>query len=87
LLKELEGLDDLVHLRLQLLSMLDPFLKFKINRGVSIFKTYTGFDTEYDLEDQKKFRNKLLSDQTAIQSQTLIKIPVYSPYCISYGHP
>ena len=46
-----------------------------------------GFDTEYQLKDEKKFLNDLVSVQTAIQRCFLLKMPLYHPYDISYVHP
>jgi hypothetical protein len=87
-----EGLDelcDLENLRLTLQSYLDPYLKLQVQkRGISIIQnTYTGFDTEYELKNPRKFLNKLLSVQTALQTRTLIKIPLYNTFNISYAHP
>lgn len=57
-------------------------------RGVTVIQnTYTGFDTEYELQDPKKNLNKLLSVQIATRCRTLIKIPLYKTHDISYIHP
>lgn len=80
---------DLENLKIDLTSRLDPYLKLQIQkRGVTIIEnTYTGFDTEYELVDEKKHLNKLISFQLAIQSRTLIKIPLYKTYDIAFVHP
>lgn len=81
--------DDLHHLREVLLSRFDQYLRFQIQkRGVTVIQnTYTGFDTEYQLDNPRKNINRLLSLQTAVQRRTIIKVPLYNPYDISYVHP
>jgi hypothetical protein len=39
------------------------------------------------LENAKKFKNRLISVQIALQTRTIIKVPLYNPYDISYVHP
>ena len=70
-------------------NRLDPYLRMQIQkRGVTVIQnTYTGFDTEYELLDEKKYLNKLLSVQIAVQSRTIIKIPLYNYYDIAFVHP
>jgi hypothetical protein len=70
-------------------SRLEQYLKVQIQRrGITLIEnTYTGFDTEYQLEDLKKFKNKLISIQTAVQRRTILKMPLYHPYDISYVDP
>jgi hypothetical protein len=87
-----EGLDeltDLENLSVSLLSYLDPYLKIQVQkRGITIIQnSYTGFDTEYELKNHRKFLNKLISVQIAVQTRTLIKIPLYNTFDISYAHP
>jgi hypothetical protein len=86
---ELELIADLEFCKKQIHSRLDQYLKVQIQkRGWTIIQnTYTGFDTEYELLNDKKFLNKLVSAQIAMQSRTLIKIPLYLPFDISYVHP
>lgn len=48
-----------------------------------IHNTYTGFDTEYELENAKKFKNRLISVQTAVQTRTIVTGPLYKPYDLS----
>jgi hypothetical protein len=86
---EIEVYDDLDNLRARILSRLDQYLKSQImRRGITVLQnTYTGFDTEYEGKDAKKFENRLLSVQTAVQKRTIIKIPMYHPYDVSYIHP
>jgi hypothetical protein len=48
---------------------------------------YTGFDTEYELSDYSKSINKLISTQMAVQTRTMIKLPLYKPFDISFVHP
>lgn len=68
---------------------MEQYLRFKIQkRGITLIQhTYTGFDTEYETADVKKFKNKLISVKTAVQRRTIIKIPLYLPFDISYIHP
>lgn len=82
-------LDDLLFCKNLLLSRLDPYLKHQLHlRGITFIQnTYTGFDTEYELQNQQKNLNKLVSVQTAIQRRTIIKVPLYHPFDISYVHP
>ena len=87
-----EGLDtlaDLGNLKLKLMSFLDPYLRLQIQkRGITLIQnTYVGYDTEYINKDHKKFLNQIVSAQLAIQSRTLIKIPLYKTHDISYAHP
>jgi hypothetical protein len=71
------------------LSRLDQYLKISIQkRGITIIEnTYSAFDTEYELSDARKNLNTLLSVQTAVQTRTLVKVPLYTDYDISYVHP
>lgn len=80
---------DLESLRGDLASRLDPSLRLQIQkRGVTIIQnTYTGFDSEYELFDQRYNTNKLLSVQMAVQSRTLIKLPLYNSFDLSFVHP
>jgi hypothetical protein len=85
----LDTLSDLEFIYSSTLSTLDPYLKTQIQkRGVTCIQNlYTGFDTEYELRNPLKFLNKLVSVQVAIQTRTLIKIPLYNLQNISYIHP
>ena len=80
---DLESLADSLMLRI------DPYLRLQFQRrGVTVIQnTYTGFDTEYELKNASKHLNQLLSVQIATQTRTLIKIPLYNTYDISYVHP
>jgi hypothetical protein len=80
---------DLKNLILKLYSRLDPSIRLKIQkRGVTVIQNiYTGYDSEYVLKDARKHLNKLLSVQLALNTRTIIKIPLYEPYEISYIHP
>jgi hypothetical protein len=84
---------DLENLRLTFLSRLEQYLKFQIKkRGISLIQnTYTGFDTEIEEDESQKnknkFKNNLISVQTAVQRRTIMKLPLYHPYDISYLHP
>jgi len=80
---------DLVTLKSNLQGRLDPYLRFQIQkRGVTIIQNiYNGFDTEFELRDYRKNLNKLVSTQLAVQTRTLIKIPLYNSFDISYIHP
>lgn len=70
-------------------SRLDQYIKVQLQkRGITIIEnTYAAFDTEFELEDSKKHLNTLLSVQTAVQARTLVKVPLYREYDISYVHP
>ena len=72
-----------------LYSRLDPYLRLQLQkRGVTVTQNiYIGYDTEYELINQEKFLNKLLSLQLTIQTKTYVKIPLYKPLKISYVHP
>ena len=71
------------------LATLDPFIRVQIQkRGISfLLHTYTGFDTEYTIKNEKKCLNKLISVQLAVQCRVFIKVPLYQRYEISYVHP
>lgn len=87
--EQLERFSDLVTLSTTLLSRLDPYLRFQIQkRGVTIIQnTYCGYDSEYESKNYKKHLNRLVSVQTALQTRTLVKIPLYKQLDISYMHP
>lgn len=70
-----EVLSDLECLKNNLLSRLYPYIRMQVQKiGVTVIQnTYTGFDTEYELQDPKKNLNKLLSVQIATRCRTLIK--------------
>lgn len=67
---------DYIVLANELYSKLEPSLRAQIQkRGVSIIQnTYTGFDTEYC--NLTSTTNKLLSAQLAVNSKTILKIPI-----------
>jgi hypothetical protein len=87
--EKIEIMDELEILRVELLSRMDQFLKLKIQkRGITgIQNTYCVFDTEYTSLDSNKNLNRLVSAQTASQDRTIVKIPLYNPYDISYVNP
>jgi hypothetical protein len=87
--KGLDTLADLECLNANLIDSLDPFLKVQIRkRGVSIIQNiYTGFDTEYETIDVGKNLNKIISVQIAVQTRTLVKVPLNTIQDISYVHP
>lgn len=88
-----DGIEDILGeldtLKTNFKSRLEQYLNLQIQvRGISIIEnTYMGFDTEYQLKDEKKFLNDLVSVQTAIQRRFLLRMPLYHPYDISYVHP
>lgn len=84
-----DTLVDLESLQVTIVSFLDPYLRFQVQkRGITVIQnTYTGFDTEYELTDPVKCLNKLVSVQRAVQGRMLIKVPLYRTYDISYIHP
>lgn len=89
----LEPLNDQVlifkELKHDLVHRLEPYLRLQIQkRGISITQnTYTGFDTEYELLNFQKSLNRLVSIQLAVQTRTLVKIPLYSCLDLSYVNP
>src|SRR5258705_12253398 len=80
---------DLKNLILKIYSRLDPSIRIKIQkRGITVIQNiYTGYDSEFVLQDVKKHLNKLLTVQIAVNSRTIIKIPLNKSYEISYVHP
>jgi sRNA-binding regulator protein Hfq len=72
-----------------LYGKIHPLILNKIqNKGVSVsLVLYNGFDTEFEIEDESKFKNKLLSRQLAINSRMIIKVPLYEKFCLGYIHP
>jgi hypothetical protein len=81
--------DELDAMRVKLLGRIDHSIKQQImKRGITIMEnTYTGFDTEYEMLDEKRCLNRLLSVQTAIQRRIIVKAPRYNVYNLSYSHP
>src|SRR5690242_20379261 len=67
----------------ELYSKIDPSIRVKLQKkGLSLIQNiYSGYDTEYVNKDS--LNNKLLSVQLAVNTQTLMKIPLSSPYNIS----
>lgn len=86
---DLDILSDLELIADKTLATLDPFIRVQMQRkGITfILNTYTGFDTEYTLKDEKKHLNRLLSVQLAVKARVIIKVPLYNLYDISYVHP
>lgn len=74
---------DMEVLSKMLYSQLDPSIRSKLQRrGISVIQNvYAGFDTEYQNIDTKT--NKLLSVQLAINTRTLLKLPITTPYRLS----
>lgn len=62
----------------ELYNILDPSVKMCLRRrGVSVMQnTYSGFDTEYELNKADITTNKLISVQLAVNTRTYIKIPL-----------
>lgn len=71
----------------RVLASLDPFLRIQLQkRGITIIQqTYTSFDTEY--VNKTTLTNELISVQSATATRTLVKVPLYRKYDISYTHP
>lgn len=82
-------LSDLEVINIKIIKCLDPYLRIQIQkRGITITQNiYTALDTEYELKNSQKFLNKLVSVQTALQTRTLIKIPLNKRYNLAYAHP
>ena len=66
-------------LSVKLKGRLDHFIRHKISkRGITVLQnTYTGFDSEFELEDEVKFFNRLIFFQMAIQRRTIVKVPSF----------
>jgi hypothetical protein len=73
----------------RILARLDQYLKSQVKkRGITVIQNqYIGFDTEYTLGDERKLLNRLVSAQTAVQTRTILKVPLYHPYDVSYVNP
>jgi hypothetical protein len=84
-----DQIDDFKNIIQKLYSLLDPSIRLKIQkRGISVIQNiYTGYDSEFVLKDVRKHLNELLSLQLALNTRTIVKIPLYKPYEISYVHP
>jgi hypothetical protein len=87
--EKIEVIDELVFLRVELLQRMDQYLRSQIQiRGITVVQnTYCGFDSEFTSFDETKKINKLVSVQTAVQERTILKIPLYHSYDISYVNP
>jgi len=83
----LELLEDLECCKVDLLSRMDQYLKMQIQkRGITLIQnTYAGFDTEYVIKEGDL--NELVSAQVAVYERTILKIPLYHAYNISYINP
>jgi hypothetical protein len=81
-----ELLLELEFYRDELLSRMEQYLKTQFRKkGISVLQnTYCGFDTEYVPGYSV---NELVSVQVACQDRTVVKIPLYHPYDISYVNP
>ena len=87
---ELEDLlADLSTERVRLTARLDQYIKLQVQkRGITVIQnSYCGFDTEYQKLNEAKHLNFLISAQTAIQRRTIIKVPLYKDFNVSYVHP
>jgi hypothetical protein len=82
-------ISDLEVVKIKILKSLDPYLRIQIQkRGITITQNiYTALDTEYETINHLKFVNKLISVQTAIQTRTIIKVPLNKRYNLAYAHP
>ena len=80
---------DLNMLIKNLYGRLHPLILTKIQKkGISVsLNLYNGFDTEFEIEDESKFKNKLLSRQIAINSRMIIKLPLFEQFYLGYIHP
>jgi len=85
--ESLELLEDLECCKVDLLSRMDQYLKMQIQkRGITVIQnTYAGFDTEYVIKEGDL--NELVSAQVAVYERTILKIPLYHAYNISYINP
>ena len=86
---KVEVIDELLFLRGEILQRLDQYLRSQIQvRGITVVQnTYCGFDSEFTSLDEIKKLNKLVSVQVAVQDRTILKIPMYHSYDISYVNP
>jgi len=77
---KVEVLYELEYLHSDLLQRLDQYMRGQlVKRGITVVQnTYCGFS---------KNLNKLVSVQTAVKDRTILKIPLYNDYNISYVNP
>jgi hypothetical protein len=89
-IKDVEDIDaiddvkyDLIDMSTKVFGKIDPSIRVKMRKkGVSIIQNaYTGFDTEYKNIDFK--RNELISVQLAVNTKTLLKLPLHTEYTLS----
>jgi hypothetical protein len=66
---------------------IDPSIRQKLQRGgiTVIQNTYTGYDTEYQSHDLKY--NELLTVQLAVNTKSLLKLPVVKKYQFTNINP
>lgn len=84
-----ELLCDLNNKKSLILSRLEQYIRMQFGkRGITLIQnSYCGFDTEYESLNEGKHLNFLISAQTAIQRRSIIKVPLYKRFDISYVHP
>ncbi len=70
-------------------NKLHPLVQSKLQKGcVSVqLQTNVGFDTEFEIKDEVKNLNQLISIQIALNTRMVIKIPENSGFTIGYIHP
>lgn len=68
-------LNDYSVLRIELFNQIDPSVRIKLQApGLEIIQNiYTGYDTEYQLNESTSL-NDLISSQLAVSTKTLLKI-------------
>ena len=69
---------DVKNLKISITRMIHPHLKSKLsNRGISVtLNGYSGYDTEYHVQDETSFLNTMLSGQIAANTGMYLKVPV-----------
>lgn len=69
---------DVLVLKNNILRMIHPVIKERLsNKGISItLNTFSGFDSEYELESSLNKTNKLISIQLAVNTGMYVKVPI-----------
>lgn len=79
---------DLLTLKGNLLQNLHPIIRKRLQKSGLGFNinTYVGYDTEYELEKESKYKNKALSMQLVLNVRSVIKVPIYPEFKIGTIH-
>lgn len=81
--------EDLKTIIRKIYDRIHPLITTKIQKkGISVaLNIYNGFDTEYELEDEARYKNKLLSRQIALNTRMIIKLPLVEVFNLGYIDP